>query len=146
MSALPDDDDSRPTADVLRAARQAVDDATRRLDEVTAALAGTRAAADLSEALLDAVLDVVETPVVVVDAGRRLTAVSRAAAAELGCKVGDPLSDLLPADAARRVGGLLDEGQSADVDLPDVGAGVRLQILSSGHAILVLTRSPGGDP
>jgi hypothetical protein len=148
MSALPND--SGPTADVLRAAREAVDDATRRLDELTAQLADRATQVDLVESVLDAVLDVTDGPVIVVDRGRRVTALSRAAATEHGCDVGAALSEIVPAEVASRIGALLDEADAdgaddlAERELPDLGAGARVRILSSGHAILALPREGGG--
>lgn len=139
MSALPDDDD-RPTAEALRAGRQAVEDATRQLDELTTELVDRRAAVDHLEAVLDLVLAATETAVVVVDTGRRITALSRGAAAQLGGSVGAALASVVPDGAARRVGELIDDGDPVESDLPEVGEGARVHLLPTGHAILVVPR------
>jgi hypothetical protein len=139
MSALPDD--PHTDADLVRAARDAVEEAERRLDEAAGQLAERRAAADQLESLLDAVLAVVETPVVVVDRGRRVTALSRAASARLGCRVGDPLTAAVPAESARQVGALLDAGVPTDLELPEAGVGAHVQVLVTGHAVLTLAGS-----
>ena len=148
MSALPND--SAPTADVLRAAREAVDDATHRLDKLTKQLAERATQVDLLESVLDAVLDVAEGPVIVVDRGRRVTALSRVAATEHGCELGAALSEIVPAEVASQIGALLDEadadgvGDLGERDLPDLGTGARVRILPSGHAILALAREGAG--
>jgi hypothetical protein len=138
MSALPDDD--TPTADALRMARHAVEEATRQLDELSSALEDHRSAVDHLESVLDVVLAATETAVVVVDTSRRVTAVSQGAASRLGASVESALVDVVPAPAARYVGELLDGGGPVDADLPGVGAGARVHVLATGHAVLVVPR------
>jgi nitrogen fixation/metabolism regulation signal transduction histidine kinase len=139
MSALPDD--TGPTSDLLRDAREALDDAARRLDDLTEQVSDRRAEVDLLETILDAVLEAADTALVVIDPRRRVTACSRAAAEHLGCEVGAALSKIVPADVAGRVGELLEAGEPAAGDLPELGAGARVQVLPTGHAILALPAS-----
>ena len=139
MSALPDD--TGPTRDLLRDARDALDEATRRLDDLTEQLTARRAEVDLLESLLDGVLDAADTPLIVIDSGRRVTACSRAAAEDLDCEVGAALAKIVPADVAGRVGSLLDGGEPAASDLPELGDGASVRVVPGGHAIVVLPRS-----
>lgn len=137
MSALPDDD-ARHTAEAICAARQAVDEATRQLDELTSRLSDRQAELDQVETVLDAVLAVSATPLVVVDAERRVRALSRAAA-DLA-SVGTALADVVPQAAARRVGELIDAGAPVETELPEAGPGASARVLPNGHVIVVLAQ------
>jgi hypothetical protein len=137
MSALPDED-TDPTEEALRAAREAVEDASRQLDEVTTRLAERQAAVDHLESVLDVVLATSSTPIVVVDSGRRVIALSRAAATRCGGEVGSALAGVVPDPAARRIGELIDGGEPAEADLPGTGGGARVWVLPTGHAVVVL--------
>jgi len=139
MSALPDDA-TDPTAEALRTARRSVDDATRQLDDLTTRLAERQAAVDHLESVLDAVLAASATPIVVIDPGRRVTALSQAAAVRSGASVGSALAGVVPQGAARRVGELIDAGKPVEVDLQGAGDGARVRILPTGHAVVVLSR------
>lgn len=140
MTAHPDEN-TDPIEDALRAAGSAVDDATRQLDELAARLADRQAAVDHLESLLDVVLATSATPIVVVDSGRRVTALSRAAATCTGGQVGSALARIVTDEAARRIGELIDGGEPAEGDLPAAGDGARVWVLSTGHAIVVLGQS-----
>jgi hypothetical protein len=139
MSALPDEDPD-PTEDALRAARQAVEDALGQLDELTTRLAERQAVVDHLESVLDVLLATCATPIVVVDPGRRVTALSRAAATRTGGAVGSALAGVVPDDAARRIGELIDGGGPTEGDLPGAGDGGRVWILPTGHAVVVLAQ------
>lgn len=137
MTALPDED-TDPTDEALRAARSAVEDASRQLDELATRLAERQAAVDHLESVLDVVLARSETPIVVVDPGRRVTALTRAAATCTGGAVGSTLAGIVPDQAARRIGELIDGGEPAEDDLPGAGDGARVWVLPTGHAVVVL--------
>jgi hypothetical protein len=137
MTALPDED-TDPTEEALRAARQAVEDASGQLDALTTRLAERQAAVDHLESVLDVILATSATPIVVVDPGRRVTALSRAAAARSGGAVGSPLTGVVPDHAARRIGELIDGREPAADDLPGAGDGARVWVLPTGHAVVVL--------
>jgi hypothetical protein len=139
MSALPDDD-TDPSDEALRAARQAVEDASGQLDALTTHLAERQAAIDHLESVLDVVLATSATPIVVVDPGRRVTALSRAAATRSGGAVGSALAGIVPDHAARRIGELIDSGEPAENDLPGAGDGARVWVLPTGHAVVVLAQ------
>jgi hypothetical protein len=137
MSALPDED-TEATEDALRAARQAVEEASRQLDDLTSRLAEREAAVDHLESVLDVVLAACAAPIVVVDRGRRVTALSRAAAARTKGEVGSAAAGILPDDAARRIGELIDGGGPAEHILSGAGDGARVWVLPTGHAVVVL--------
>jgi hypothetical protein len=139
MSALPDED-TEPTEDALRASRQAVEDASRLLDDLATRLAAREAAVDHLESVLDVILAACATPIVVVDRRRRVTALSRAAAARTGGEVGSLVAGVLPDEAARRIGELIEDGGPAEDDLPGAGDGARVWVLPTGHAIVVLAQ------
>jgi hypothetical protein len=77
---------------------------------------------------------------VVVDPGRRVTALSRAAATRSGGAVGSALAGIVPDHAARRIGELIDTGEPAENDLPGAGDGARVWVLPTGHAVVVLAQ------
>ncbi len=84
------------TAQLLAEMRAQVESATRLLDGLTAELTERRASVDHLETLVDALLGVATTPIVVIDDGRRITGLSRAAAATLdGASIGKPLSSVV---------------------------------------------------
>ena len=136
----PPTDESRPGAAELRDARAALDAATGHLGELADEVASRREEVDDLEGLVDLLLDLSSTPVVVVDQGRHVTAISRPAADALDGAIGDPLAKVLPPDAARAVGELLELGEPCDVDLPTAGEGARVRVLRSRRAVLVLPR------
>jgi|SoiMethySBSTD1v2_1073268.scaffolds.fasta_scaffold15880_8 hypothetical protein len=136
----PPTDDPRPGVAELRDAREALDAATGRLCELADEVAARRADVDDLEGLVDLLLDLSSTPVVVVDEGRHVTAISRAAVEVLDGAIGDPLAKVLPAEAARTVGELLEQGEPCDVDLPTAGEGARVRLLPGRRAVLVLPR------
>lgn len=140
MSALPDED-TEATEDALRAARKAVEDAARQLDDLADRLAAREATIDHLESVLDVVLAACATPIVVVDRGRRVTALSRAAAARTGGEVGSAVAGVVPDAAARRIGELIEVGEPAEDDLPGAGDGARVWVLPTGHAVVVLAQS-----
>ena len=137
MSALPDDD-ARLTAEAICAARQAVDEATRQLHELTSRLSDRQVELDHVETVLDAVLDVSTTPLVVVDPDRRVRALSRAAADV--ASVGTALAEVVPPAAARRVGELIDAGGPVETELPEAGPGASARVLPNGQVIVVLAQ------
>jgi hypothetical protein len=140
MSALPDED-TEATENALRAARHAVEEASRQLDDLVTRLAEREAAIDQLESVLDVVLATCPTQIVVVDSGRRVTALSRAAAARTGGEVGSAVAEVVPDDAARRIGELIDVGGPAEDDLPGAGDVARVWVLPTGHAVVVLAQS-----
>jgi hypothetical protein len=139
MTALPDKDID-PREEALRAARQAVEDASRQLDELTTHLADRQAAVDHLESVLDVLLATSATPIVVVDHGRRVTALSRTAATRSGGAVGSALAGIVPDDTARRIGELIDRGEPAEDNLPGAEGGARVWVLPTGHAVVVLAQ------
>jgi hypothetical protein len=140
MNALPEED-TEATDDALRAARHAMEEASRQLDDLLSRLAEREAALDHLETLLEVVLSTCASQIVVVDRGHRVTALSRAAAASTGGEVGSAMAGVVPDDAARRIGELIDDGGPAEDDLPEAGDGARVWVLPTGHAVVVLARS-----
>ncbi|HET6952563.1 MAG TPA: hypothetical protein VFI47_19435, partial [Acidimicrobiales bacterium] len=99
-------------------------------------VAELRSREDDLETLVDTLLDLADTVVLVIDDDRRITGLSRAAAARLdGAAVGKPLSSAVSADEFDRLAALLDG------DGPPPGAagdGPVLHRLPHGGAVLVL--------
>ena len=133
-------DDPEPGVAELREARTALDAATVRIGQLADEVTARRNEVDDLEGLVDLLLGLASAPVVVVDERRHVAALSRSAATAFDGAVGDPLAKVLPAEAARRVGELLDEGEPCDVDLPAAGEGARVRVLPSRRAVLVLPR------
>jgi PAS domain-containing protein len=142
MTSRPDDRAdavAAEAAELVADMRAAVDEATTQLERMTDELTGQRAVLDRLESIVDLLLDLAETPVIVVDADRRIAAVSRAAARGFeGAAVGKPLSSVLPEPLAEQL--------AAHIDRLGQGAGgastvedVRIHPLPGG-AMLVLTR------
>ena len=91
--------------------------------------------------MVDLLLGLASTPVVVIDERPpRGRGSSRPAASAFDGVVGDPLAKVLSAEAARRVGELLDDGEPCDLDLPAAGEGARVRVLPGRRAVLVLPR------
>lgn len=142
MTSRPDDRAdaaAAEAAELVAEMRAAVEAAEGKLERMTEELTGQRTAVDRLESLLDALLDMADTPVIVIDADRRITGVSRGAARSFeAAAVGKPLSSVLPDPLAEQL--------AAHVDRLGQGAGgaatvddVRIHPLPGG-AMLVLTR------
>jgi hypothetical protein len=137
-------DDGADEAAVLVAdMRAAVEDATRQLDALAAEVEARRTAVDDLEALADALLDLCDVPVVVVDGRRRVAGLSRAAGDRLeGAAIGRPLTSVVPPALVALVDDVLD--QQADATGADAagadpaGDGAKVLRLPGGGAVLVL--------
>jgi PAS domain-containing protein len=112
------------TATVIEQARAEVERASRELERLTEQLNDRTELVERLEVLTDALLDLLPTPAVVVDAEGTLVAVSRGAAAEypyLADALGRSAATVLP-----KIGG--DDDDTDTVALPD---GSRLLVLAS---------------
>lgn len=146
MMASRSDDRGATAADeaaqLLSEMRALVESATRELDGLTSELTESRVAVDQLETLVDLLLSTTTTPIVVIDDGRRITGLSRAADERLdGASIGTPLSSLLPADVVHQVNAGLDSARAGAFDLPAAGAGARALPLPGGGAVMVLPGS-----
>jgi nitrogen fixation/metabolism regulation signal transduction histidine kinase len=123
--------------ELLAAMRRRVEDAAERLGGLAAEVEELRSRDDDLESLVDVLLGLVDAAVLVVDDDRRITALSRGAAARLdGAAVGKPLSSALGAAEFDAVSARLDAADAVGQAGGDGGGGVHP--LPRGGAVLVL--------
>jgi nitrogen fixation/metabolism regulation signal transduction histidine kinase len=123
--------------ELLAAMRRRVEDAAERLGGLAAEVDEVRSRDDDLESLVDVLLGLVDAAVLVVDDDRRITALSRGAAARLdGAAVGKPLSSALGAAEFDAVSARLDAADAVGQAGGDGGGGVHP--LPRGGAVLVL--------
>jgi nitrogen fixation/metabolism regulation signal transduction histidine kinase len=123
--------------ELLAAMRRRVEDAAERLGGLAAEVDEVRSRDDDLESLVDVLLGLVDAAVLVVDDDRRITALSRGAAARLdGAAVGKPLSSALGAAEFDAVSARLDAADAVGHAGGDGGGGVHP--LPRGGAVLVL--------
>lgn len=123
--------------ELLAAMRRRVEDAAERLGGLADEVDEVRSRDDDLESLVDVLLGLVDAAVLVVDDDRRITALSRGAAARLdGAAVGKPLSSALGAAEFDAVSARLDAADAAGQAGGDGGGGVHP--LPRGGAVLVL--------
>jgi hypothetical protein len=141
-------------AALLAELRTRVENAAGEIAQLTAELANRDACIDELENALDAVLGLVETPIVVAGDDLRIRALSRGAVQRLGpdAEVGKPLSSVVPDDvfarveARRSAGSAPDEPAGATYDPPAAAAGrsgsaggvVHVEALPAEGAIVML--------
>ena len=127
------------SAELVAEMRVAVEEATRQIEELTAALRDRQVLLDDLESVVDILLDLAPCSVVVIDDSRRITGLSEGAGVHLeGAAVGKPLSSVLPDVAADSVVDTLDHGTRAAVELGSAGEGATVHPLPGGGAVLVL--------
>jgi nitrogen fixation/metabolism regulation signal transduction histidine kinase len=121
----------------LAAMRRRVEEAAERLGGLAAEVEELRSRDNDLESLVDVLLGLLDAAVLVVDDDRRITALSRGAAAKLdGAAVGKPLSSALGAAEFDAVSARLDAA-----DEPGRGSGAGddgVRRLPRGGAVLVL--------
>lgn len=126
---MTDADDPTKLIAELRARLEA---ATREMDELVDEVVLRRAVNDELESVVDVLLELGDTPVIVVDEERRIRGLSRAAADRLeGAAIGKPLSSAVPDELYDRLVAQLDDG-------PGGSESARIHPLPSGGAVLVL--------
>jgi hypothetical protein len=121
-------------AELLAAMRDRVEEASGRLSGLADEVGALRAREDDLETMVDLLLDQATATVLVIDAERRITGLSRAAADRLeGAALGKPLSSAVGADEFDLIAAQLDDTASGPP--PD---GPRVDRLPSGGAVVTL--------
>ncbi|HEX6421329.1 MAG TPA: hypothetical protein VFZ77_22700 [Acidimicrobiales bacterium] len=126
-------------AQLVTEMRAAVEAAAQQLDEVVDELRAQRSRVDQLESVVDRLLDALDATVLIVDAGGRITGLSRGAAARLdGAAVGKPLPSVLPAPVADPIADALAGDRDGAVPIPGEDEPARVDRLPGGGAVLVL--------
>lgn len=125
-------------AQLLADMRSSVETAASRLDALTDELAGCRLQVDVLETVVDALLELGDLAVVVIDGDRRIIGLGRSASERFdGAAVGKPLSAVVPAGDADDLLDAAARGVHGDVQLGSDGSAVRVHPLPGGGALLV---------
>ena len=126
-------------ARLLAEMRASVEEATSRLDALTAELTASHHAVDVLETVVEVLLEVADRAVVIIDADRRITGLARGAAERFdGAAVGKPLSSILPEVAADRLVEHAEGAGPREVDLLDGRPPAVVHPLPGGGAVVVL--------